>query len=201
MSMVSTNAEESVNVPRSPTSSGSRCCRFDADRRQRGVHHPHNTRHPQQPRQRLPEAGPRRRGDRDLRAAPRHLRTDLRPRAPRADHVQGPAAHRARRPVRQGRVHDRPRRRHGDLPRRSDRRSAGRPRRADARFSDACQGCPLAQRCTTSTAGRTIHLGPHEQQLARARARQADPEWKAVHRHPCSSTSTSTRSGTRRCTT
>jgi hypothetical protein len=48
-----------------------------------------------------------------------------------------------------------------------------------ARFSHACQGCPLAQRCTTSTAGRTIHLGPHEQQLARARARQADPEWKA----------------------
>jgi hypothetical protein len=48
-----------------------------------------------------------------------------------------------------------------------------------ARFGDACQGCPLAGRCTTSTHGRTIQLGPHEQQLVRARARQADPEWKA----------------------
>jgi Transposase DDE domain len=48
-----------------------------------------------------------------------------------------------------------------------------------ARFGHACHGCPLAQRCTTSTDGRTIHLGPHEQQLTRARARQADPQWKA----------------------
>ncbi len=48
-----------------------------------------------------------------------------------------------------------------------------------ARFGHACQGCPLAAQCTTSTDGRTIHLGPHEQQLVRARARQADPEWKA----------------------
>ncbi len=48
-----------------------------------------------------------------------------------------------------------------------------------ASFGNACQGCPLAAQCTTSTDGRTIHLGPHEQQLTRARERQADPAWKA----------------------
>ena len=48
-----------------------------------------------------------------------------------------------------------------------------------ARFAMACHACPLADRCTTSTSGRTIHVGPHEQALTRARARQTDPEWKA----------------------
>ncbi len=48
-----------------------------------------------------------------------------------------------------------------------------------ARFGQACQACPLAGQCTTSTDGRTIHLGPHEQQLTRARERQSDPVWKA----------------------
>jgi len=48
-----------------------------------------------------------------------------------------------------------------------------------ARFALACQGCPLAARCTTSTEGRTIHVGPHEAALVRARARQTDPAWKA----------------------
>ena len=48
-----------------------------------------------------------------------------------------------------------------------------------ARFGLACHGCPLAARCTASTDGRTIHVGPHEAALTRARARQADPGWKA----------------------
>jgi hypothetical protein len=48
-----------------------------------------------------------------------------------------------------------------------------------AQFGQACRGCPLARQCTTSPNGRTIHLGPHEQQLTRARARQTDPAWKA----------------------
>jgi len=48
-----------------------------------------------------------------------------------------------------------------------------------ARFGQACHGCPLAARCTTSTDGRTIHVGPHEQALTRARARQTEPAWKA----------------------
>ncbi len=47
-----------------------------------------------------------------------------------------------------------------------------------ARFGQACQGCPLAEQCTTSAAGRTIQVGPHEQQLTRARERQTDPAWK-----------------------
>jgi hypothetical protein len=29
-----------------------------------------------------------------------------------------------------------------------------------ARFGQACAECPLAARCTTSTTGRTIHVGP-----------------------------------------
>jgi hypothetical protein len=48
-----------------------------------------------------------------------------------------------------------------------------------AHFGQACQGCPLAERCTTSPAGRSIHVGVYEQQLARARARQTDLAWKA----------------------
>jgi hypothetical protein len=48
-----------------------------------------------------------------------------------------------------------------------------------AHFAGACQACPLAARCTTSTSGRSIHVGLYEQQLTRARARQTDPTWKA----------------------
>jgi hypothetical protein len=48
-----------------------------------------------------------------------------------------------------------------------------------AHFAQACAGCPLAERCTTSPSGRSIHVGVYEQQLARARARQTDPAWKA----------------------
>jgi hypothetical protein len=46
-----------------------------------------------------------------------------------------------------------------------------------ARFAGLCAGCPLAERCTASPSGRTIHVGNYERQLARARARQADPAW------------------------
>ena len=48
-----------------------------------------------------------------------------------------------------------------------------------AHFASACQGCPLADRCTTSAEGRSIHVGLYEQQLTRARARQTDLAWKA----------------------
>jgi hypothetical protein len=47
-----------------------------------------------------------------------------------------------------------------------------------AHFGHACQACPLADRCTTSPGGRSIHVGLYEQQLTRARARQTDPAWK-----------------------
>jgi hypothetical protein len=48
-----------------------------------------------------------------------------------------------------------------------------------AQFAQACTGCALAAKCTTSANGRTIHVGPYEQQLTRARERQSDPAWKA----------------------
>lgn len=51
-----------------------------------------------------------------------------------------------------------------------------------AYFGAACRDCPLAERCTASADGRTIRVGPHETQLVRARARQADPGWKADYR-------------------
>jgi hypothetical protein len=48
-----------------------------------------------------------------------------------------------------------------------------------AAFGTACAGCPLVAQCTTSPAGRTITISADEQQLARARAAQADPTWRA----------------------
>jgi hypothetical protein len=51
-----------------------------------------------------------------------------------------------------------------------------------AQFGKLCAGCPLAERCTSSKHGRTIQVGPHEQQLARARERQQDPAWKADYK-------------------
>jgi len=51
-----------------------------------------------------------------------------------------------------------------------------------ARFGALCAGCPLAAKCTGSRSGRTIQLGEHERQLAGARARQSDPDWKTDYR-------------------
>lgn len=49
-------------------------------------------------------------------------------------------------------------------------------------FGTACASCPLAAQCTSSRAGRTISIGPHEQQLTQARAAQQDPAWQADYR-------------------
>jgi hypothetical protein len=51
-----------------------------------------------------------------------------------------------------------------------------------AYFGPACTSCPLREQCTRSANGRTIYVGPYEQQLARARARQRDPNWQADYR-------------------
>ena len=51
-----------------------------------------------------------------------------------------------------------------------------------ASFGSACASCPLAAQCTSSRAGRTISIGPHEQQLTRARLAQQDPAWRADYR-------------------
>jgi transposase len=51
-----------------------------------------------------------------------------------------------------------------------------------ARFGRACQVCPLASSCTSSRAGRTITIYPHETRLQAARRRQQDPAWRADYR-------------------
>ncbi|MEV0929074.1 IS1182 family transposase [Streptomyces spongiicola] len=51
-----------------------------------------------------------------------------------------------------------------------------------ARFRAACATCPLAAHCTTAKDGRVISIGPHEEHLARGRARSADPAWLAAYR-------------------
>jgi hypothetical protein len=53
---------------------------------------------------------------------------------------------------------------------------------AMAYFGRACASCPLAAQCTTAKGGRTIYVGPYEQQIAAARARQCDPDWRADYR-------------------
>jgi DDE family transposase/transposase-like protein DUF772 len=49
-------------------------------------------------------------------------------------------------------------------------------------FGTACASCPLAALCTTARNGRVITIGPHEEYLARGRARSADPAWLALYR-------------------
>jgi hypothetical protein len=51
-----------------------------------------------------------------------------------------------------------------------------------ARFGRACQVCPLAAACTSSPAGRTVTIHPHETHLQAARHRQRDPAWRADYR-------------------
>ena len=58
----------------------------------------------------------------------------------------------------------------------------GRSSRSMAYFKDACKTCWLASRCTTASGGRTINIGPYEEVLTRARARQSSPEWIAAYR-------------------
>jgi hypothetical protein len=61
-------------------------------------------------------------------------------------------------------------------------RLAPHGRESIAEFGAACASCPLVAQCTTSTAGRTITVGPHEAQLTQARAEQATPAWQADYR-------------------
>jgi hypothetical protein len=51
-----------------------------------------------------------------------------------------------------------------------------------ARFGTACATCPFAAQCTTAKAGRTIRVSRYHDLLTSARARQADPAWKADYR-------------------
>ena len=54
--------------------------------------------------------------------------------------------------------------------------------RTYAEFGRACATCPLVSRCTTSSDGRKIEIGPHEALLAGGRARSRDPAWRADYR-------------------
>jgi hypothetical protein len=59
------------------------------------------------------------------------------------------------------------------------RNSAGN---GTASFGTACAGCPLAAQCTTSKTGRKVAVSRHEGLLARARADNTDPAWRADYR-------------------
>jgi len=50
--------------------------------------------------------------------------------------------------------------------------------RAQARFGDACAGCPLAPRCTTSRVGRIVEITADEELLAPARAARWTDEFR-----------------------
>jgi hypothetical protein len=54
--------------------------------------------------------------------------------------------------------------------------------RTGASFGRACASCPLAIGCTSSRAGRSISIGPHEAALQRARSVQLDPAWRDDYR-------------------
>lgn len=51
-----------------------------------------------------------------------------------------------------------------------------------AYFGEHCITCPRRAQCTDAAAGRTIHVGVFEAALARARQRQANPDWQADYR-------------------
>ena len=51
-----------------------------------------------------------------------------------------------------------------------------------AYFGSACTDCPLRAQCTSAASGRTVSVGPYEQTLTDARARQTDPAWVADYR-------------------
>ena len=51
-----------------------------------------------------------------------------------------------------------------------------------AKFGEGCSTCPLKDQCTTSGLGRKVRVGVNEATLARARAEQTDPKWRADYR-------------------
>jgi IS5 family transposase len=49
-------------------------------------------------------------------------------------------------------------------------------------FGAHCGGCPLRDRCTNSSAGRSIAIHRHEKRLQAAKAQQATEQWRAAYR-------------------
>ncbi len=54
--------------------------------------------------------------------------------------------------------------------------------RGNVIFGQACRGCPLRARCTTSSSGRNLKLHEHEALLRAARRQAETPEFQAVYR-------------------
>ena len=52
----------------------------------------------------------------------------------------------------------------------------------NAVFGARCRGCPLRQRCTTATAGRTLDVSAYDPELVAARAQAATPEFQTTYR-------------------
>jgi len=53
---------------------------------------------------------------------------------------------------------------------------------AMARFGDHCLDCPLRQRCTTASKGRSLHIHPEFERLSRHRDNQQDPAWAQAYK-------------------
>jgi hypothetical protein len=51
-----------------------------------------------------------------------------------------------------------------------------------ASFGENCAQCPLREQCTSSSSGRVVNIHRNEAALARARRRQADPDWRDDYR-------------------
>lgn len=54
--------------------------------------------------------------------------------------------------------------------------------KGSATFGVRCRGCPLRQRCTTSPGGRSLDIGPHDEELAEARRAWRAGDFMAVYR-------------------
>ena len=60
-------------------------------------------------------------------------------------------------------------------------RSAGAETWRPASFAANCASCPLASACTTSKAGRTISIHPHEQTLQNHKVDQQTSQWQDAY--------------------
>jgi IS5 family transposase len=52
----------------------------------------------------------------------------------------------------------------------------------NATFGALCRDCPLRQRCTTATDGRSLKVNVYDPELVAARAQAATPEFQAIYR-------------------
>jgi Transposase DDE domain/Transposase domain (DUF772) len=51
-----------------------------------------------------------------------------------------------------------------------------------AYFKAACKGCPLRAKCTTASAGRTLHVSEHDALQRAHRARASTPDFQAIYK-------------------